>query len=78
MKRKPVNYSYEHGDETLPHLKDLVSDIPDPMKEKILEYLRTHCILACSGMIKDSYIGKLQSEDETAYDFAADRPCGDS
>ncbi|MCI9271616.1 MAG: hypothetical protein HFH11_10810 [Dorea sp.] len=53
MKRKPVNYSYEHGDETLPHLKDLVSDIPDPMKEKILEYLRTHCILACSGMIKD-------------------------
>lgn len=48
-----VKYSYEHGDELLPHLKDLVSDTPDPMKEKIMAYLRTHCILACPGVIKD-------------------------
>ena len=55
MKReqKRVNYSYEHGDASLPHLKDLVSDTPDPMKGKIMGYLRTHCILACPGIIKD-------------------------
>ena len=48
-----VKYLYEHGDESLPHLKDLVSDVPDPMKSKIMGYLRTHCILACPGIIKD-------------------------
>lgn len=55
MKRehKPVKYSYEHGDESLPHLKDLVSDSPDPMKGKLLGYLRTHCILVCPGIVKD-------------------------
>ena len=55
MKREHIHvkYSYEHGDESLPHLKDLVSDIPDPMKSKIMGYLRTHCILACPGIIKD-------------------------
>lgn len=40
-----VRYTFEHGDESLPHLKDLVSDIPDPMKWKIMGYLRTHCII---------------------------------
>ena len=55
MKRehKPVNYSYEHGDVSLPHLKDLVSESPDPMKEKILGYLRTHCTVTCPGIVKD-------------------------
>ena len=55
MKRErlPVIYSYEHGDESLPHLRDLVSDTPDPMKGKILGYLRTHCIWACPGIIMD-------------------------
>ena len=52
-KNKPVQYSYETGDESLPHLKDMVSDVKDPMKDKILEYLRTHCIVACSGIVKD-------------------------
>ena len=50
---KPVLYSYEHGDESLPCLRDLVSDKPDPMKGKILAYLRTHMIYVCPGSIKD-------------------------
>ena len=50
---KQVRYSFEHGDKSLPHLKDLVSDKPDPMKSKIMAYLRTNCILACFGYIKD-------------------------
>ena len=51
MKRenRQVNYSYEHGDESLPYLKDLVSETPDPDKSKIVAYLKTHCILACPG-----------------------------
>lgn len=43
-----VGYSYEHGDESLPHLKDPVSDTPDPMKSKIMGYLRTYRVLAGS------------------------------
>lgn len=55
MKRehKQVLYSFEHGDETLPQLKDLVSDNKDPEKSRILSYLRLHCILACPGIIHD-------------------------
>ncbi len=55
MKRdyRKVNYSYEHGDKALPRLIDLVSDIPDPMKGKIMGYLRTHLIIARPGIIKD-------------------------
>ena len=55
MKReiRSVYYSYEHGDESLPHLKDLVSEEPDPMKSKIIGYLRTHCVAACPGIIQD-------------------------
>lgn len=46
MKRdlRQVFYSYEHGDESLPRLKDLVSETPDPERSRILAYLRTHCI----------------------------------
>jgi hypothetical protein len=33
--RKQVRYSFEHGDETLPHLKDLVSEVEDPEKTGI-------------------------------------------
>ena len=64
MKRenRRVLYSYEHGDESLPHLKDLVSDTPDPEKGKIMNYLKTHCVLASPGAIRDEidpekYIG---------------------
>lgn len=55
MKRdnKQIAYSYENGDETLPHIKDLVSDIPDSEKSIIMSYLKTHCIVACSGIIYD-------------------------
>ena len=55
MKREiwQVNYSYEHGDETLPRLADLVSQTPDPEKRKIMAYLKTHCILTCPGVIYD-------------------------
>ena len=48
-----VSYSYEHGDKSLPKLKDLVSDIEDTEKEKILKYLCTNCIYVCSGIIRD-------------------------
>ena len=50
---KDVNYSYEHGDKTLPKLIDLVSETPDPHKEIILSYLETNCILASPGIITD-------------------------
>jgi len=46
-----VSYFYEHKDESLPHLKDPVSDTQDPMKSKIMGYLRTYCILSCPGII---------------------------
>lgn len=50
---RPVIYCYECGDESLPHLKDLVSEKEDPMKSKILAYLRTNCNLACPGILED-------------------------
>ena len=55
MKRllKRVCYSYEHGDQSLPKLKDLASDIADPDKSIIISYLNTHCILACPGIRYD-------------------------
>lgn len=55
MKReiKQVAYSFEHGDESLPHLKDLVTDTQDPEKSKIITYLETHCQCACAGIIHD-------------------------
>ena len=34
---RQVNYSCEYGDESLPHLKYLVSGPPDPEKSKTLE-----------------------------------------
>ena len=43
----------EYGDETLSHLKDLVLEVEDPEKSRILSYLRLHCILACPGIIHD-------------------------
>lgn len=55
MKResRPVAYSHEHGNESLPYLKDMVSDTPDPKKSKIMAYLKTHCPIACSAVIPD-------------------------
>lgn len=55
MKRENrlIAYSFEHGDESLPHIRDLVSDIPDPEKNRIISYLKTHCVMACAGMIQD-------------------------
>ncbi len=55
MKRESrrVAYSYEHGDESLPYLKDLVSDTPDPEKNRIMAYLKTYCNVACSAVIQD-------------------------
>lgn len=55
MKReaKQVAYSFEHGDASLPRLKELVSNTPDPEKDKIMAYLRTHCYLTCPGVLYD-------------------------
>lgn len=55
MKReaKQVAYSFEHGDTSLPHLCDMISDTPDPEKSKIMAYLKTHCYLACPGILYD-------------------------
>lgn len=55
MKRDtiPVAYSHEHGDENLPFLKDLVSITEDPEKPLIMNYLKTHCVMACPGIIYD-------------------------
>ncbi|MCD8010530.1 MAG: hypothetical protein LUF34_07055 [Lachnospiraceae bacterium] len=55
MKREriSVNFAYECGDRSLPHLKDLVRDVPDKEKSKILAYLKENCILACPGIIRD-------------------------
>ena len=51
--KKAVHYAYEHGDPSLPRLKDLVSDTPDPEKATILDYLRTNCIMTCPGVRRD-------------------------
>ena len=51
--RKSIAYSYEHGNESLLHLKDMVSEVEDPEKNKIMSYLRTHCIVASPGVIRD-------------------------
>ena len=55
MKREaiPVAYSHEHGDENLPFLKDLVSVTEDLEKPLIMSYLKTHCVMACPGIIYD-------------------------
>ena len=48
-----VSHSYEHGDKSLPRLKDMVSDKPDPEKKTLIHYLRTNCVLACPGIFHD-------------------------
>lgn len=52
---REVAYSFEHGDPSLPPLRELVSSTPDPEKEKILRYLRLrfHHQLACPGIVQD-------------------------
>lgn len=50
---KSVLYSYEHGDEKLPRLKELISDIPDPQKDIIIDYLKTNCVMVCPGSVED-------------------------
>ncbi len=52
-KNLKVAYSYEHGDESLPPLRELVSEKPDPEKSRIIDYLTTHCVLARPGIVKD-------------------------
>lgn len=55
MKResKWVAYSYEHGDKSLPHLKDLISDTPDPEKNKLIDYLETNCTMVRIAIVHD-------------------------
>lgn len=55
MKRDtiPVAYSYEHGDINLPPIRDLVSNTEDSKKPLIMGYLKTHCVMACPGIIYD-------------------------
>ena len=55
MKReyRHVNYSAEHGDPARPHLSELVSEIPDPEKGRILSYLRVHCVAVSPGKKED-------------------------
>ena len=60
--RKIIAYSFEHGDKSLPCLKDLISDKEDPEKSRILSYLRMNCIAASPGIVVDEinperYIG---------------------
>lgn len=50
---KRVCYSYEHGDETLPKLREMVSDNADPEKETIMSYLMTNCVAGCPGIVYD-------------------------
>ena len=58
--KKHIAYSFEHGDKSLPHLKDLVSDVPDAEKNRIIQYLKTNCIAACPGIIQDEiFPGKI-------------------
>ena len=67
-----VRYSYESGDDTLPPLKDLISEAPDPEKSKILKYLDTNCILCCPGVFYDEITpGRVIK----AYNEEGDRSC---
>ncbi|MBQ0058811.1 MAG: hypothetical protein KBS83_02450 [Lachnospiraceae bacterium] len=50
---KKIAYSYEHGDTSLPPLKNLVSDKEDLEKSRILTYLRMHCIITRPGIVYD-------------------------
>lgn len=52
-KNLKVAYSYEHGDESLPPLRKLVSEKQDPEKSRIIDYLWTHCVMTSPGIIKD-------------------------
>lgn len=52
-KNLKVAYSYEHGDKSLPPLRKLVSEKPDPEKSRIIDYLRTHCVITRPGIIQD-------------------------
>ena len=49
-----MKYCRECGDDSLPPLADLVSDTPDPMKGKILAYLRTNIVLFGLGYRPDA------------------------
>lgn len=51
MKRDNIQvcYAYEYGDTSLPHIKDLVSDVSDENKGIIIDYLKQHCIYAKPG-----------------------------
>lgn len=52
---KDVKFCKEYGDESLPSIKELTSNTPDPAKDIILSYLRTNLILASPGIIKDLF-----------------------
>lgn len=77
MKREHIRVEFcrEYGSETLPPLKELVSDIPDEKKDIILDYLRTHCILASPGVVRDildpgSIIGRYDLYSDGKYFWA--------
>lgn len=66
---KQVGFCYEYGGEGLPHLKDLVSDVEDPQKGKIIAYLDTNCVLACPGIIDDIITpGEIIGSGDTFHD----------
>lgn len=48
-----VCYSQEYGDPTLPKLVDMVSEVPDPCKDIILDYLSQHLVGYCLGIHYD-------------------------
>lgn len=50
---KPLCFSYEYGDQSLPRLKDMVSPQPDACKSLILDYLRENYTLGCPGIVQD-------------------------
>jgi len=52
-----VAYSFEHGDKSLPHLKEMVSNVEDLEKSKIIAYLQTNMIYGCPGIVRDEIAG---------------------
>lgn len=77
MKRDHIHVVFcrEYGDESLPPLRELVSEKPDEKKSVILDYLRTHCILASPGVVRDildpeSTIGRRDLYSDGVYFWA--------
>ena len=67
---KIVPYAYEHGDKTLPRLRDLLSKTLDPDKERIFAYLKTNCFAACPGIFHDEITPARPDHDDRAHGTA--------